>query len=260
MDNFEPKIIGILCDEGAYHALDEVGETRILYPSNIMIMRTQGTSYIATSTIIELFIQGVDGIFIGDCKVDDFECFLDDYYDVKIFIKILKKLMKYMGLNEDRLYFNYFSGSDVGRIVSEISDFTDEIKEIGPIATSMENPDISTLESLYAAKCILQNFKLKAVIGKRLELITSGNEYDSKKDQRDIDDLLNKIIDDEYKRIKILLLTWKKPQSVKDLALKLKIPKQMVLEHIVTLTDRGFIIQEKIVDHTKLYKADIQGM
>jgi predicted ArsR family transcriptional regulator len=58
----------------------------------------------------------------------------------------------------------------------------------------------------------------------------------------------------EYTRNKIKLLL-KEPMSVKELAQKLGIDSKTVLDHIVTLRQRGWVDLHEVRDHSPLYKT-----
>ena len=65
--SFEPKIIGYLCNWCCYAGADLAGVSRIQYPPNIRIVRVMCSSRIEPSIIIEMFIQGIDGVFVVGC-------------------------------------------------------------------------------------------------------------------------------------------------------------------------------------------------
>ena len=63
--NFEPKILGILCNWCAYAGGDLAGVSRIQYPSNIRVVRVMCTGRVDPLFIIKGFLNACDGIWVG---------------------------------------------------------------------------------------------------------------------------------------------------------------------------------------------------
>ena len=111
---------------------------------------------------------------------------------------------------------------------------------------------------MYAARNAVEDFRLRTLVGKELVLVEKENVYDEKISQERIDELMDNAIIEELVRTRILLLSKDKPQSVKGLAKKMKVPSREVLKHIVTLRDRNLIRLEEIEGTTPLYIAQTQ--
>ena len=65
MERFEPKILGFLCNWCCYAAADSAGISRFQYPHNIRVIRIMCTGRMDPFFIIEAFLAGVDGVFVG---------------------------------------------------------------------------------------------------------------------------------------------------------------------------------------------------
>jgi len=63
--NFEPRILGFLCNWCCYAAADSAGVGRMPYPANIRVIRIMCTGRIDPLFIIEAFYAGADGVFVG---------------------------------------------------------------------------------------------------------------------------------------------------------------------------------------------------
>ena len=111
------------------------------------------------------------------------------------------------------------------------------------------------LEALFIARNVAEDFRLRVLIGKGIEIVDSGNVYNEKLEPERLDELINTVIDEEFIRSKILYITKEEPLSVEEMAKKLKIPSEIVLEHIVTLKDRDLVQMERIEDYSPLYLA-----
>ena len=65
MEEFNPKILGFLCNWCCYAAADGAGVSRYQYPPNIRTLRIMCTGRIDPAFIFKGFSEGAAGIFTG---------------------------------------------------------------------------------------------------------------------------------------------------------------------------------------------------
>jgi heterodisulfide reductase subunit A len=63
--NHRPRILGFLCHWCCYAAADAAGVARMQYPPNIRVIRVMCTGRIEPGYILNGFLNGADGIFVG---------------------------------------------------------------------------------------------------------------------------------------------------------------------------------------------------
>lgn len=63
-DNFEPKIIGFLCNWCAYAGGDLAGIMRIQYPANLRAIRVMCTGMVHPNLVVEALFVGADGVIV----------------------------------------------------------------------------------------------------------------------------------------------------------------------------------------------------
>lgn len=171
---------------------------------------------------------------------------------------MLKKVLAQSGIEPERLGLEWIAASEGERFADTVKNFTEQIKALGPNPVAGENPDLVTMEMLYAARNVVEDFRLRTLVGKEIGLVEKGNVYDEKISQERLDELMDNAVVEEILRTRILLLAKDKPRSVKELAQKMKMPSREVLKHIVTLRDRNLIRLEGIDGTTPLYIAQAQ--
>jgi coenzyme F420-reducing hydrogenase delta subunit len=257
MKTFEPKIIGFLCNWCSYAGADLAGVSRFQYPSNIRIVRVMCSGRVDPLFVIEMFLQGADGVLIGGCHPGDCH-YMEGNYHTERRVKMLKKVLAKSNLESERLGLEWIAASEGERFAETIKKFTEQIKALGPNPVSIDNPDLDVMEALYAARNAVEDFRLRTLVGKELGLVEKGNVYDENITQDKLDELLDTAIDEELVRTRILLLTKEKPKSVKELSKRMKVPSREVLKHIVTLRDRNLIILEGIEGTTPLYLSQVE--
>jgi F420-non-reducing hydrogenase iron-sulfur subunit len=65
MAEFEPKIIGFLCNWCAYGGADLAGVSRLQYPSNLRAVRVMCSGRVDPLFIIQALKEGADGILVA---------------------------------------------------------------------------------------------------------------------------------------------------------------------------------------------------
>jgi F420-non-reducing hydrogenase iron-sulfur subunit len=224
---FEPKIIGFLCNWCSYAGADLCGVSRFQYPTNIRIIRVMCSTRVDPTIVLEMFIQGADGVLIGGCHIGDCH-YISGNYHTERKIKLTKKLLKEAGIDPARLRLEWISASEGERFSKVITEFTNEIKGIN-------------------------DFRLRALVGRELSLTEEGNVYNNKIDQTELDELYDNILQDEFLRHRILQLTKNRPLSIKDISKYVDYSPQTILRQIVTLKDRGLISVDRIDGTSPLY-------
>lgn len=64
-EEYNPKILGFLCNWCCYAAADAAGVSRYQYPPNLRTIRVMCTGRIDPSFILRGFAEGAAGIFTG---------------------------------------------------------------------------------------------------------------------------------------------------------------------------------------------------
>jgi coenzyme F420-reducing hydrogenase delta subunit len=256
--DFEPKIVGFLCNWCSYAGADLAGVSRFQYPPNLKFIRVMCSSRVDSVIVLEMLLQGADGVFIGGCHPGDCHYITGNYFTERK-MKMTKKLIKIAGLEPERLRLEWVSASEGQRFADVVTEFNEQITALGPSPLRGDEPDLKTLSSVYAATNAAKDFRLKSLVGRELKLTQVGNVYNELVSQEKIDDILENAIKTEFIRQRLFLASLNRPISVKELSIYLEIPSKEVLTHIVTLKDRGLIELDHIEGTTPYYLAE-QGV
>jgi F420-non-reducing hydrogenase iron-sulfur subunit len=131
MKDFEPNIIGFLCNWCSYAGADLAGTSRLKYPPNIKPIRVMCSGRVDPVFILEALKKGADGILVAGCHPGDCH-YQSGNYKTNRRIKLLKKLLKELGVEPSRVRFEYISASEGQKFADVVTDFVCEIKRIGP--------------------------------------------------------------------------------------------------------------------------------
>jgi coenzyme F420-reducing hydrogenase delta subunit len=203
---------------------------------------------------LEVFKMGADGILVLGCHPGDCHYVEGNLYEERK-INMLKKLMALTGLEPDRLKLEWVSASEGQRFAQVVTEFTEQIRKLGPSPLSGKRPNRKILENLQAARDAAADFRLRVLVGRERELTEKSNMYEEKVSQEEFDSLLDDVVKAEFVRHKIYLLTKAKQQSVKALAEQVEMKPSDVLCHIVDMRRRNMIALDHVEGTTPIYKA-----
>ncbi len=130
-DNFEPNIVGFLCNWCSYAGADLAGTSRLKYPANIKTIRVMCSGRVDPVFILEALRKGADGVLIAGCHLGDCH-YQSGNYKANRRVKLVKKLLEELGLEPQRVRFEYISASEGQKFAKIANEFTEEIRKLGP--------------------------------------------------------------------------------------------------------------------------------
>jgi len=131
MEEFEPKIIAFLCKWCTYAGADLAGVSRLKFSPNAVPIRVMCSGRVDPSFVLDAFAKGADGVLVGGCHPGDCHYAQGNYKTLRR-VKLLKMLLKDMGLEEERLRLEWISASEGNKFREVVNDMVIKIKEIGP--------------------------------------------------------------------------------------------------------------------------------
>lgn len=253
MPDFEPKILGFLCNWCSYAGADLAGVSRIQYPPNLRVIRVMCSGRIDPVIVLEAFRHGIDGVAVLGCHFGDCH-YLTGNYQAERKMKLTQKILARTGFIPDRLYLDWVSAAEGQLFAQMIGDFTKKIKEIGPfgIPEALDKDELNT--RLLACQNALRGEKLRWLAGKEMELVEEQNVYGEKVLQEDFDRLVNENIEKEYVESQITILLEDKALSVKEIASQIQVPPRDVLRHISAMENIGLVTMTEIEGRSPKYQ------
>jgi F420-non-reducing hydrogenase iron-sulfur subunit len=255
MSDFEPKIVAFLCNWCSYAGADLAGVSRYQYPTNIRPVRVMCSTRISPHLVLELLKEGADGVMITGCHIGDCHYMSGNYYTEKR-VAMMKKLVELAGMDPDRIRLEWVSASEGEKFANVVTDFVDQLKEMG---SSPVGEDDRLMDRLEAATEAAKYFRLRVLNGKDIKLTEKGNVYGDVLDCGEFNELMEDATEDEYQRSLILQLTKDEAFSVKELAKEIGKSTEETLEHVVSLRSKNLLALDRIDDMTPRYKAILIG-
>lgn len=131
MNQFEPKIAAFLCNWCSYAGADLAGTSRMKYPPNVLPIRVMCSGRVDPLFVLEALRKGADGVLIAGCHPGDCH-YQTGNYKMRRRIILLKKMVEQFSIDPRRIRFEFVSASEGQKFASIITEFVDELKEIGP--------------------------------------------------------------------------------------------------------------------------------
>ena len=133
-DEEVPCVIGLICENDAYPALDMAGINRLKYSPYIRFipMRCVGGTNLVWVT--DALSVGVDGIMIFGCKHgDDYQChFMKGSELCDIRLSKVQETLDRIQLEAERVQLYQLSINEYDKLPEIIGDFMEKLEELGP--------------------------------------------------------------------------------------------------------------------------------
>jgi F420-non-reducing hydrogenase iron-sulfur subunit len=130
-EDWNPKILGILCNWCSYAGADLAGSARTQYPPDVRIVRVMCTGRVDPLFIMKAFVDGADGVLVSGCHFGDCH-YLEGNYKAAKRMFVMKSLLKGIGLEDKRLRMTFVSASEGAKWAKVIEDVVNTVKELGP--------------------------------------------------------------------------------------------------------------------------------
>ena len=129
---FEPKIVAFFCNWCTYLAADMAGTSRMKYAPNIRVIRLMCSGRLDPQFVLDAFARGADGVLIGGCHPGDCHYQEGNYKTLRRF-HLLRRLVKDMGIEEDRLRLEWISASEGEKVQAVVNDMVEKVRALGPL-------------------------------------------------------------------------------------------------------------------------------
>jgi F420-non-reducing hydrogenase iron-sulfur subunit len=130
-EEFEPRIVGFLCNWCSYAGADLAGTSRIQYPPNIRVIRVMCSGSVDTVYVNRALIEGADAVLIGGCHLGDCH-YLNGNYKARRRMVLLKNILETLGMEPERIWVKWISASEGQKFADTVKEIVDETKKLGP--------------------------------------------------------------------------------------------------------------------------------
>ena len=212
------------------------------------------TGRIDPALVAEAFRKGLDGLLVVGCYFGDCH-YITGNHQAKAKLDMTRRLLKHIGMNEDRLAFRQCSSGEGSVFVEIVTEFDAKLRSLGPLggdADRVKAPEL--FKKLEAAQAVLASEKIRWVIGKRTPFLESGNMYGEIFTEHEFNRAIDMIIVEEMEVQEILARLKQGSQSIKELASDLAIPSERVFRYMTALKRKGMVALDKIAGQSPIFQ------
>jgi len=249
MNEYRPRVISFFCNWCTYAASDLAGVNRLTLPPDFRVVRVMCSGSLDPEVIVEAFVAGADGVFIGGCHPGDCH-YISGNYLAEQKVRVLKELLGLTDLEPGRLRLEWISASEATRYQELITQFIGQITDLGP---SQIGTDRKLKQQLLGVQTAVRSFRLRAIAGRMNHLITEGNVYGETISQSELDTFLTNLVSEEYLRARILNSIRCEPKSAEEIATTIDHPVSEVFNEICFLWKNRFLAPVGERDYAPLF-------
>lgn len=130
---FQPELLIFCCNWCSYAGADLAGVSRFQYPPNMRIIRVMCSGRVDPTFVLKALKDGADGVLITGCHIGDCHYISGNEYTRDRFKTLHEIIIKQLGIDGRRVRLEWVSASEGRRFADLITEFTNQIKELGPL-------------------------------------------------------------------------------------------------------------------------------
>jgi coenzyme F420-reducing hydrogenase delta subunit/Fe-S-cluster-containing hydrogenase component 2 len=169
------------------------GVSRLQYSTEIKLIRVMCSGRVDLEFILRAFSTGMDGVFIGGCRLNECNYITHGNYDALNMVLLFRKIMEHIGLNPERLSVAFMSSGEGILFTQVIDEFCKQVKELGPLGKGAEL-GLDELKSKFEeVRKLIPYIKIvkREKLASRLE---NEEEYDGFFTREEIDKLFSDVV------------------------------------------------------------------
>ncbi|MBE0409146.1 MAG: hydrogenase iron-sulfur subunit [Anaerolineales bacterium] len=132
-EQFEPVIVGFLCNWCSYRAADLAGTSRIHYAPNMRAIRVMCSGRVDPQFVLKALFEGADGVMIAGCHPGECHYVDGNIKTLRRFI-LLKKMLSQLGIDEERVQLVWASASEGNLLAEAVDRMTEQVRTLGPLS------------------------------------------------------------------------------------------------------------------------------
>ena len=130
--NFQPVIVGFLCNWCSYRAADLAGTARLHYAPNMRPIRVMCSGRVEPDLVLKALREGADGVLIAGCHPG--EChYIEGNLKALRRYSLLKHMLRQFGVEDERVQLVWASASEGTVLAEAVNRMTEKLRELGPL-------------------------------------------------------------------------------------------------------------------------------
>lgn len=136
--DFEPRIVGFVCNWSAYSSVEMAGVDKREYPASIKLVRVMCLGRLHLGLVLKAFELGADGVMLLGCPAEDCQYESGMTRAKEVFTQA-KRMLDLLGIGQKRLALVEMPLGRGDLLASRVSSFVRQIKSAGLSPLSPNN-------------------------------------------------------------------------------------------------------------------------
>ena len=132
-NNFQPKLVGFLCNWCSYAGSDLAGTSRIRHDISVRAIRVMCSGRVEPAFVLKAFAQGADGVIIAGCHIPADCHYTNGNFKTLARYETFLPLLDELGIERERLQLHWISASEGEKYARVMNEFSRTIRELGPL-------------------------------------------------------------------------------------------------------------------------------
>jgi F420-non-reducing hydrogenase iron-sulfur subunit len=129
---YEPVIVGFLCNWCSYRAADLAGTSRLHYAPNMRPIRVMCSGRVDPQFVLKALRDGADGVLIAGCHPGECHYVEGNIKALRRFV-LLRQTLRQLGVEDERVQLVWAAASE-GNILAQAGDrMTEQLRALGPL-------------------------------------------------------------------------------------------------------------------------------
>jgi len=131
-ENYEPVIVGFLCNWCSYRAADLAGTARLHYAPNMRPIRVMCSGRVEPDLVLQALREGADGVLIAGCHPGECHYIEGNLKALRRFA-LIKRMLRQFGIEEQRVEIVWASASEGAQLADAVDRMTEKLRLLGPL-------------------------------------------------------------------------------------------------------------------------------
>jgi len=131
-EQFEPVIVGFLCNWCSYRAADLAGTSRTKYAPNMRAIRVMCSGRVDPQFVLKALREGADGVLIAGCHPGECHYVEGNIKALRRYI-LLKRMLGQWGIEPERVQLVWASASEGNILAHAVDRMTEQVRALGPL-------------------------------------------------------------------------------------------------------------------------------
>ena len=131
-EQYEPVIVGFLCNWCSYRAADLAGTSRLQYAPNLRAIRVMCSGRVDPQFVLKALKEGADGVLIAGCHPGECHYVEGNIKALRRFI-LMRHMLRQLGVEDERVQLVWASASEGIVLAEAIDTMTEQLRALGPL-------------------------------------------------------------------------------------------------------------------------------